>query len=95
MGLCQSDTLREQALSEYNRKLQKGEECDFDDIYNRLLKLSGLPPIEPTKKTTENETEKEIDPIDDKQHYFWVKLHHDFFDTLIIKKLRRKTKKKT
>lgn len=92
MGLCESDTLREQASSEYNRKLQKGEECDFDNIYNRLLKLNGLPPIEPTKKTAESETEKEIEPIDDKQHYFWVKLHHDFFDTLIIKKLRRKPK---
>lgn len=50
MGLCESDTIREQALSEYNRKLQKGEECDFDNIHNRLLKLNGLSPIESTKK---------------------------------------------
>ena len=46
----------------------------------------------PQKKTAESETEKKIDPINDKQHYFWVKLHHDFFDTLIIKKLRIKEK---
>lgn len=78
MGMCESETIKEQAISEYNRKLQKGEECDLDNIYNRLLKLNGLPPIEPTKNTTESETEKEINPIDDKQHYFWVKLHHDF-----------------
>ena len=70
MGMCESETLKEQATIEYNRKLQKGEECDFDNIYNRLLKLNGLPPIEPIKNTTENETEKERDPIDDKQHYF-------------------------
>lgn len=89
MGLCQSDTLREQALSEYNRKLQKGEECDFDDIYNRLLKLNGLPPIEPTKKTTESETEKEIEPIDDKQYYFWWKFHHNFFDDIAVKRLSK------
>lgn len=92
MGMCESETLKEQALSEYNRKLQKGEKCDFDNIYNRLLRLNGLPTNETTKETTENETEKEIDPIDDKQHYFWVKLHYDFFDSLIIKKLRMKTK---
>ena len=90
MGLCESDTIREQALAEYNRKLREGEECDFDNIHNRLLKLNGLSPIESTKKPTESETEKEIEPIDDKQHYFWVKLHQDFFDELIIKKLRRR-----
>lgn len=90
MGLSESDTIKEQAVSEYNKKKQMGEECDFDDIHNRLRKLNNLPLIESTKKTTESETEKEIEPIDDKQHYFWVKLHHDFFDELIIKKLRRK-----
>lgn len=89
MGLCESDTLREQALSEYNRKLQKGEECDFDNIYNRLLKLNGLPPIEPTKKTAESETEKEIEPIDDKQRYFWWKFHHNFFDDIAVKRLSK------
>lgn len=92
MGLSESDTIREQASAEYNRKVKNGEECDFDDIHNRLRKLSNLPPIEPTTKTTESETEKEIEPIDDKQHYFWVKLQQDFFDELIIKKLRRKEK---
>lgn len=92
MGMCESETLKEQALSEYNRKLQKGEKCNFDNIYNRLLKLNGLPTNETTKETTENETEKEIDPIDDKQHYFWIKLYYDFFDSLIIRKLRTKTK---
>ena len=91
MGLLsESEEIRKLALSEYNRKRQNGEECDFDDLHNRLRGLQGLPPEEPTEKPIESETEKEIEPIDDKQHYFWVKLHHDFFDTLIIKKLRRK-----
>lgn len=90
MGLSESDTIRELALAEFNRKTKNGEVCDFDDIHNQLRKSSHLPPIESTKKTTESETEKEIEPIDDKQHYFWVKLHQDFFDELIIKKLRRK-----
>ena len=43
-------------------------------------------------ESNEPNNEEPIDPINDKQHYFWVKLHHDFFDTLIIKKLRIKEK---
>lgn len=90
MGLSDVETAYEQAKSEYDKRKQNGDDCNFDELHNRIRKLHRLPPTESTKKTTESETEKEIEPIDDKQHYFWVKLHHDFFDTLIIKKLRRK-----
>lgn len=88
MGLSDVDTAYEQAINEYNKKKQMGEDCNFDEIHNRIRVLYKLAPLE----SNEPNNEEPIDPINDKQHYFWVKLHHDFFDTLIIKKLRRKPK---
>lgn len=88
MGLSDVDTAYEQAIIEYDKKKQMGEDCNFDEIHNRIRVLYKLAPLE----SNEPNSEEPIDPIDDKQHYFWVKLHHDFFDTLIIKKLRRKPK---
>ena len=88
MGLCETDTIKEIATAEFNKRIQSGEKCSFDEIHNKLRKEKGYPPL----KTEEQDIEEIIDPINDKQHYFWVKLHHDFFDTLIIKKLRRKEK---
>lgn len=88
MGLCETDTIKEIATAEFKRRIQSGEKCSFDEIHNKLRKERGYPPLE----TEEQVIEEIIDPINDKQHYFWVKLHHDFFDTLIIKKLRRKEK---
>ena len=88
MGLSDVDTAYEQAINEYNKKKQMGEDCNFDEIHNRIRVLYKLAPLE----SNEPNNEEPIDPINDKQHYFWVKLHHDFFDTLIIKKLRRKEK---
>lgn len=88
MGLSDVETAYEQAMNEYNRKKQMGEDCNFDEIHNRTRVLYKLAPLE----SNEPNSEEPIDPINDKQHYFWVKLHHDFFDTLIIKKLRRKPK---
>lgn len=88
MGLCETDTIKEIATAEFKRRIQSGEKCSFDEIHNKLRKERGYPPLE----TDEQDIEEIIDPINDKQHYFWVKLHHDFFDTLIIKKLRRKEK---
>lgn len=86
MGLYETDTIREIATAEYNKRTQIGEKCNFDEIHNKLRIENGYPPLE----TEKQDIEEIIDPINDKQHYFWVKLHHDFFDTLIIKKLRRK-----
>lgn len=86
MGLYETDTIREIATAEYNKRTQSGEKCNFDEIHNKLRIENGYPPLE----TEKQDIEEIIDPINDKQHYFWVKLHHDFFDTLIIKKLRRK-----
>lgn len=88
MGLCETDTIKEIATAEFKKRIQSGEKCSFDEIHNKLRKEKGYPPL----KTEEQDIEEIIDPINDKQHYFWVKLHHDFFDTLIIKKLRRKPK---
>lgn len=88
MGLSDVDTAYEQAIIEYDKKKQMGEDCNFDEIHNRIRVLYKLAPLE----SNEPNSEEPIDPINDKQHYFWVKLHHDFFDTLIIKKLRRKEK---
>lgn len=88
MGLSDVDTAYEQAIIEYDKKKQMGEDCNFDEIHNRIRVLYKLAPLE----SNEPNSEEPIDPINDKQHYFWVKLHHDFFDTLIIKKLRRKPK---
>lgn len=88
MGLYETDTLKEIATAEFNKRTQSGEKCNFDEIHNRLRIENGYPPLE----TEKQDIEEIIDPINDKQHYFWVKLHHDFFDTLIIKKLRRKEK---
>ena len=88
MGLCETDTIREIATAEFNKRTQSGEKCNFDEIHNKLRIENGYPPLE----TEKQDIEEIIDPINDKQHYFWVKLHHDFFDTLIIKKLRRKEK---
>lgn len=88
MGLSDVDTAYEQAIIEYDKKKQMGEDCNFDEIHNRIRVLYKLAPLE----SNEHNSEEPIDPINDKQHYFWVKLHHDFFDTLIIKKLRRKPK---
>lgn len=88
MGLYETDTIREIATAEFNKRTQSGEKCNFDEIHNRLRIENGYPPLE----TEKQDIEEIIDPINDKQHYFWVKLHHDFFDTLIIKKLRRKEK---
>lgn len=88
MGLSDADTAYEQAINEYNKKKQMGEDCNFDEIHNRIRVLYKLAPLE----SNEPNNEEPIDPINDKQHYFWVKLHHDFFDTLIIKKLRIKEK---
>ena len=86
MGLSDVDTAYEQAIIEYDKKKQMGEDCNFDEIHNRIRVLYKLAPLE----SNEPNSEEPIDPINDKQHYFWVKLHHDFFDTLIIKKLRIK-----
>jgi phage replisome organizer N-terminal domain protein len=88
MGLCETDTIKEIAIAEFNERIQRGEKCSFDEIHNKLRQEKGYPPLE----TSEQDIDEIIDPINDKQHYFWVKLHHDFFDTLIIKKLRRKEK---
>lgn len=88
MGLCETDTIKEIATAEFKKRIQSGEKCSFDEIHNKLRKEKGYPPL----KTEEQDIEEIIDPINDKQHYFWVKLHHDFFDTLIIKKLRIKEK---
>jgi len=88
MGLSDVDIAYEQAINEYNKKKQMGEDCNFDEIHNRIRVLYKLAPLE----SNEPNNEEPIDPINDKQHYFWVKLHHDFFDTLIIKKLRIKEK---
>lgn len=88
MGLSDVDTAYEQAIIEYDKKKQMGEDCNFDEIHNKIRVLFKLAPLE----SNEPNSEEPIDPINDKQHYFWVKLHHDFFDTLIIKKLRRKPK---
>ena len=88
MGLSDVDTAYEQAIIEYDKKKQMGEDCNFDEIHNRIRVLYKLAPLE----SNEHNSEEPIDPINDKQHYFWVKLHHDFFDTLIIKKLRIKPK---
>lgn len=88
MGLCETDTIKEAALAEFNKRVQNGEKCNFDEIHNKLRKEKGYLPLE----TEEQDIEESIDPIDDTQHYFWVKLHHNFFDTLIIKKLRIKPK---
>ena len=88
MGLYETDTIREIATAEFNKRTQSGEKCNFDEIHNKLRIENGYPPLE----TEKQDIEEIIDPINDKQHYFWVKLHHDFFDTLIIKKLRRKEK---
>lgn len=88
MGLSDVDTAYEQAIIEYDKKKQMGEDCNFDEIHNRIRVLYKLAPLE----SNEPNSEEPIDPINDKQHYFWVKLHHDFFDTLIIKKLRIKEK---
>ncbi len=88
MGLSDVDTAYEQAIIEYDKKKQMGEDCNFDEIHNRIRVLYKLAPLE----SNEPNSEEPIDPINDKQYYFWVKLHHDFFDTLIIKKLRRKEK---
>lgn len=88
MGLSDVDTAYEQAIIEYDKKKQMGEDCNFDEIHNKIRVLFKLAPLE----SNEPHSEEPIDPINDKQHYFWVKLHHDFFDTLIIKKLRRKPK---
>lgn len=88
MGLCETDTIKEIATAEFKKRIQSGEKCSFDEIHNKLRKEKGYPPL----KTEEPDIEEIIEPINDKQHYFWVKLHHDFFDTLIIKKLRRKPK---
>lgn len=86
MGLYETDTLKEIATAEFNKRTQSGEKCNFDEIHNKIRIENGYPPLE----TEKQDIEEIIDPINDKQHYFWVKLHHDFFDTLIIKKLRRK-----
>ena len=88
MGLSDVDTAYEQAIIEYDKKKQMGEDCNFDEIHNRIRVLYKLAPLE----SNDPNSEEPIDPINDKQHYFWVKLHHDFFDTLIIKKLRIKEK---
>lgn len=88
MGLSDVDTAYEQAIIEYDKRKQMGEDCNFDEIHNKIRVLFKLAPLE----SNEPNSEEPIDPINDKQHYFWVKLHHDFFDTLIIKKLRRKPK---
>ena len=84
MPLSEIDTIKNQAKKEYDKRIQAGENCELNDIFNRLLKLNGVPTVEPL----ESETEEPIDPINDKQHYFWIKLFHDFFDALIIKRLR-------
>lgn len=84
MPLGEIETIKNQAQKEYDKRIQAGENCDFNDIFNRLLKLNGVPTLDPL----ESETEEPINPIHDKQHYFWIKLFHDFFDALIIKRLR-------
>lgn len=88
MALSEYETIKIQAKQEYDKRIQAGENCELDDIFSKLLKINGVPTVEPL----ENEIEEPIDPIHDKQHYFWIKLFHDFFDTLIIKKLRTKPK---
>lgn len=84
MPLSEIETIKNQAKKEYDKRIQAGENCELNDIFNRLLKLNGVPTVE----LLESETEEPINPIHDKQHYFWIKLFHDFFDALIIKRLR-------
>ena len=36
MGLCETDTIRENAIAEFNKRTQSGEKCNFDEIHNKL-----------------------------------------------------------
>lgn len=85
MGLCETDTIKEIALAEFNKKVQNGEKCNFGKIHNKLRKERGYPPLE----TEEQDIEESIDPIDDKQRYFWWKFHHNFFDDIAVKRLSK------
>ena len=81
MALSEFETIKNQAQKEYDKRIQAGENCEFNDIFSRLLQENKVPNAEPL----ESETEEPINPIHDKQHYFWIKL---FYDSLIIKRLR-------
>lgn len=85
MGLCETDTIKEIATAEFNKRIQSGEKCSFDEIHNKLRKEKGYPPL----KTEEQDIEEIIDPINDKQHYFWWKFHHNFFDDIAVKRLSK------
>lgn len=90
MALSESDYIHEQALKEYNQKIQAGEKCNFTVIHNQKREAEGLPPIydDVVDDTQESPVEKELTK-DDKQAYFWWKFKHDFFDDIGIKRLSK------
>lgn len=87
MALSEFETIRNQAQKEYDKRIQAGENCEFNDIFSRLLQANEVPTVEPL----ERETEEPINPIHDKQAYFWWKFKHDFFNDIAIQILSGKT----
>ena len=86
MGLCETDTIKEIATAEFNKRIQSGEKCSFDEIHNKLRKEKGYPPL----KTEEQDIEEIIDPINDKQHYLG-KIASWFFWYINNQKVEKKT----
>lgn len=87
MASSENDYIYENSVKEYNQKIQAGEKCDFNVIYNKNRKEHGLPPIY-EDNVVDDTQEKELTK-DDKQAYFWWKFKHDFFDDIGIKRLSK------